>query len=53
MAKAGEGGLVCMPCDADEEKWRFNDPLISTGLLGFEPKSDRYQSIGRSHSWFI
>ena len=52
MAKAGEGGFVCMPCDADEEKWRFNNPpLISTGLLWFEPASDH--SIGRSHSWFI
>ena len=33
MAKAGEGGFVCMPCDADEEKWRFNDFLVSTDLL--------------------
>ena len=29
MAKAGEGGFVCVPCDADEEKWRFNDPLLN------------------------
>ena len=54
MAKAGEGGFVCMPCDGNKEKWRFNDPLLSTGLLWFEPASHRYHSIDTlAHSWFI
>ena len=49
MAQAGEGGFVCMPYDADEEKWRFNDPLLSTGLLWFEHRIGIHLLAGLIH----